>query len=357
MKTFVVAVLLCASSAFAGESIVLVPFDDFSGSETAQAEVTKHFTAALQKRGWTVVAGGEVEAILEKERVRYLDPLETHVIGTLTSAMKASLVLTGTIYTYVDGPNPTVAIAARINRADGSLRWADIVSLSAGDTERMLGFGKKSNAAALVELGVRQLAAALEAGGKPPHSRGRSSAAAFRDREFDVDRVCVLPFENLSSNPDASRVVADVLSLRLNLEVVDQAALRASAIESHIGSFRTIATDDLVRLAEAVGTPYFIRGTIYQYVDPTARAGGEAELQVELSLIDVREKRVLWASQHGRRGADYTGFLMQGRVTTAVGVADRVLSEMVKTNEANSDRKRPSHQQRVSELRGGKGRR
>jgi hypothetical protein len=80
-------------------------------------------------------------------------------------------------------------------------------------------------------------------------------------------------------------------------------------------------SDDLARVAPALGTSLFLRGTIYRY--------GNDSVQIELSLVDVGTGRVLWSAQHDRKSSDYVGFLMLGAPATAVSLADRVVAEMI----------------------------
>jgi TolB-like protein len=361
-KLFLFVFCVAAAASAAGSpregarrsTVVLLPLDNFSGVQKAPQEVSALLIKGIEKKGWSVVAGESVEAILEKERIRYVDALEKPLIDKVVAATGASAIVSGTVYTFGEGRNPMAAVSARMAGPDGALLWSDIASRSADDTEGVLGFGRRGAISGVAGETIDALMRDFPAPGQrsapvrgPSKPLFRAGVVFYlaRDLERSKLRVCVLPFDNLSGSPDASRVVADVLALRLaatdEFDVVDPATLRAAALASRIGSFRGIGSDDLVHLADAVGTPLFLRGSIYKYADPAARPGSEPEVQIELSLVDVRAGRVLWAAQHARKGRDYIGFLMLGNVTSAVALADRVIAEII-DSEVHAARSQPA---------------
>jgi len=328
-------------------SIVVLPLDNVSGVPDVPLEVSVRLAKAIEAKGWRVAPVADVEPLLEQERVRYLDAIDDAVRDKIIAATGAKAIVSGTLYLYADGRNPTVAVSARMVRADGTLAWADAAELSADDGVQLCGFGRKANAAEVRDEAVEQLTkrfprAGEETGVVAGHSKPwlMRGPASFRVADLDPStphKVCVLPFENDASVPEAARVVADLLAIRLaaanGFEVVDPARLRAAALDAHIGSFRSISSEDLQRLAAAVGTTLFIRGTVFDYLDAAGRPGVESRVDVELSLVDVQSGRVLWTVQHERKGNDYVGFLMLGAVTNAVSLTDRVVSEMIAAGE------------------------
>lgn len=334
MKT--IAFLLVLSCAMArADTVVILPFDDFNGDDAAAREIAALISQRIAARGWTVVTADAIEPLLEKERVRYLDSLEPAMLKTIAEAAGASAVVSGTVYTYSAARNPVVALSARMVRADGTALWGDAAGLAADDTEGYLGFGRETTPAGVAQRTVGALMRRFPAPGETALVRGkrkpmfRGGPLAFRAAGETAQRVCVLPFENPSSPPESARVVADLLALRLaaasGFEVVEPSALRAAALKAGIASFRGITSGDLARLAPVLGTPLFVRGTIYTY--------GDTSFHVELTLVDAAAKRVVWSAQHDRKGSDYTGFLMRGAASNAVALADRVLAEIVDTAE------------------------
>lgn len=337
---FVLAATI-ASAAPQRPTVVVLPFDNFSGEESANGEVAKLVTRAVESRGWTVADGETVQKLLETARVRYLDSVDEAIRLQILEQTGASAIITGAIYTYGGQRNPTVALSARMIFGDGSVSWGNICGLSSDDTEKALGFGRKTTTAAVARETVGQLMREFpEPGDRSEPLRGpskplfKAGARSYRatDGEAIPRRICVLPFENSSSSSEAPRVVDDILTVRLaaaGFEIVEAADLRAAALQARIGSFRTISTEDLARLVPSVGTPLFLRGTIFDYSDSTGGHLGIPQLDLELTLVDTRSGRVVWTAQHDRSGTDYVGFLMLGQVSSVVALADRVVSDIV----------------------------
>ena len=338
--------LICATAIAGQDTIVLLPFCNVSGAEVAPSQVSTLMAAALKQHGWIVADPKKVDDILEQERVRYLDSLDPELVARLLDATGAQALVSGTVYEYADTRNPIVAISGRMIGADGEVLWTDLAAMSSDDTEHVLGFGRKTLLISVAGETVQRLTRKLpDPGLHPALVRGptkplfRSSPASYRSRDLagTRQRVCVLPFDNASSVPEAGRVVTDVVALRLaaskGFAVVEPETLRAAALQARIGSFRGIATEDLARLAIAVGTPLFVRGTVYNFVDPGGRPGAVPDLQIELSLVDVNSGKALWIAQHARKGTDYIGFLMLGNVSNVVSLTDRVVSEMIDAEE------------------------
>lgn len=344
-----VACLLIAGATFAADAsrpattIVLLPIENLTGATNGEHEATTLLAQALEQKGWSVARGDAVAAILEKERARYLDSLDERTRLALVENLRAAAVLSAVLYTYRDGRGPVVALSARMVRADGTLAWGDVAGLGGDDMPRVLGFGPEPNSALLLARAVRKLMTTFPAPGSEA-GNGRMRAKPFflgepmSYRAADVDptrphRVCILPFDNLTTTLPASRVVADVLAVRLGasatFEVVEPATLRAAAAKAGITTFRQITNEHLRRLAPAVGTTLFVKGTIFDFDDPSGRTGGDPEVQLELTLIDAEHERVLWSAQHARKGSEYTGLLLLGAVSSAVSLTDRVIAEMI----------------------------
>src|SRR5512146_2070417 len=97
---FVAIVALAATIASAAPqraTVVVLPFDNFSGVESANAEVSTLVTKAVEARGWAVADGEAVQKLLETARVRYLDSVDETVRMQLLEQTGASAIVTGAI--------------------------------------------------------------------------------------------------------------------------------------------------------------------------------------------------------------------------------------------------------------------
>jgi hypothetical protein len=337
-------VLLGPTPLLAGaERVVLVPFENLSGSSEARDQLEALAGAYLQGRGYTVLAGGEVAAYLEARRIRYLDSLGAAERSRLLEAHQAGAVMTGKIFDFAEARVPLVSLSARLQGEDGRVLWSDVVALSAADTEGVFG-GRVATRDGLAREAAERLFEDLPAPGDGPaptrlsgRPRRLSAPRTYRAASLEKGtsrRVCVLPFVNHSTERDAPRIVADLLSRRLQqtgeFEVVEPAELRSALVAEQLRSFQDRDPLRLARLGEGVGGCLFLRGTVFAY-QPGLAAGAAQPPQVALhvSLVDVAASRVLWSSDHSRKGDQYTSFFMRGAIVTAVGLADRVVSEMV----------------------------
>jgi len=372
MKTLIAGIAFAVALPLqAGNVAVLLPVDNISGDDRAPEQIDRLVKEAVTKHGWRVVSGEPIEQFIEEKRIRYLDSVDDAARAELLQRVSGDAVVATDVYTWRDGENPTVALSSRMVAADGSVLWTDVVGIAADDTERVLGFGRDATAEALAGRAVAALMRHFPAANQTPQlPRGSSKPllltrpATFRSGDLDPKtphRVCILPFETGTATPEATRVVADVFAVRLaaanGFEVVEPATLRAAALKAGIASFRSLGNDHLVKLAAAVGTPLFLRGTIFTYRDAATRASSALPaIEIELELVDVNSGRVLWTGMHSRKGSDYVGFLMRGMVSNAVALTDRAVSELVAAEEhaaANAPAAPPA---RAASLRKGRDR-
>lgn len=365
------AIVALALPLRAGNTVVLLPVDNVSGDDRAPAEIVRLMTSSIEKSGWRVVSGDAVEPQLEQQHVRYLDSVDAPVCATLLQAAGGDALVTTSVYTWRDGDNPTVALSARMIRADGTLAWAEVIGLSADDTEELLGLGRDATPQTLAARVVSKLMrhfpnasqeSALTTHASQPLFLRRPST--FFSGELDPKtphRVCILPFDNRGTTPEATRVVGDLFAMRLaaanGFDVIEPATLRAAALKANIASFRSIASEHLKKLAAIVGTPLFLRGTIFSYRDAGPRAAaGLPAIEIEMELVDVSTDRVIWTAMHTRKGSDYVGFLMRGMVSNAVALTDRMVGEFVVAEQraaANAPSTPPAVPTRAASLRKG----
>lgn len=344
LPPLLLAALTAAPLAAAPATAVLLPFENVSGVEGARNEVAALVASGLGAKGYAVVRGGPVEAFLERERIRHLDSLGPEARARLLKEFGACCVVSGSVYVFADGPNPIVALQARMLREGSGIPWWSAIGLMAYDTEGMLGLGRAASLEALAAEATRRLlhdvpepgrsASLRRPHGKPFRLSGPRTYRAAALGKGRVERVCLLPLENATPAREASKTLGQLLARQLvasgSFDVVEPAELRTAMVAERVRSFRDLDPDTLKKLGARLGTTAFLRGTLYTYRDATARAGRVSpQVALELSLVDVGDGRVLWTSQHSRSGDDYEFLLRRGAVSTATALADRMLGEMV----------------------------
>lgn len=340
---FAAILSLAGVSLFGSGRVAVLPLENLSATESASGEIQQKVIVALRQKGWDVATPEEVNEALEAGRIRYVDSLDDEARKMLLAATHATAYVAGSVYAYENGRNPVASFSVRMVRTDGSLAWGDVGGVAATDTEKIFGFGRARNAQEAADAAVARMASRmptpatesrLQSG--PSRPLFHAGPANYSATGFDTRTphlVCVLPLENRSATPEAARVVAEILSLRLaaasGFEVVDPAKVRSAALAARIPSFFQVPNAALVKLAPLVGTPLFLRGTIFGYSDITGRGGSDPAVQLELTLVDVAAGRVVWTSQHEREGSDYEGLLLLGAASNAAVLTDRVVSEMI----------------------------
>jgi hypothetical protein len=324
--------------------IVMLPLSNVSGSAEAATPVETAIRGRLEKRGWKVAPAAEVEAFLEERRIRYLDSLPPATLATLREQTGASAVFLGSILAYRETSNPVVALAARMIDTSGAVVWGEVVGVSASETEGMLGFGRRTTAEALAADAAGQLVKGIPKPGnvrRPGLNAGvfARGAATYRSASHprgEVRRVCILPFA--STNPEASRILLEILTVRLEatgeFDVVEPAELREAMRAEKLRSIATMTSTELAALGKHLGTTVFLRGNVHTWREAS---GGRSEIQFDMTLADVAAGDVLWAVTHQRRGGDYAGAFQRGTVDNVVSLADHALSEAI----AEQHRARP----------------
>jgi TolB-like protein len=149
-----------------------------------------------------------------------------------------------------------------------------------------------------------------------------------------VRRVCILPFENFTSVREAPRVLSDVLQHELiasgRFEVVEAAELRAALVAEGVRGLGALEPAKLAALGQRLGTPLFLRGSVYRYVDPGARNGAATpDVEVEVALVDAAAGRIVWTAENARKGRDYKGLFQLGALRSVVALSDQVFGEIV----------------------------
>jgi hypothetical protein len=337
------------SAAQAGPRLAVLQPSDPTGSPGAPETVAAAVAEAVQRRGWSVVAGAEVESLLRDYGWRALDTLPSGALPELLERLDASAVLMTRVATWLPGESPIVALSGRALLADGREAWSGVEALTANDTEGVLGLRRIQEIEALAREAALRLLADFPGTGeiasaKPPARRrraiGLAEPATYRAAELfgpEPLRVCLLPLTRPRREaPEAPRLVADLLARRLaadgGFKIVEPADLRVALVDQRIPTLRRLDNQRLLALGRSLGATVFLRGSIWKWRDglPFGVNGG-TEVELDLELVDVEAGRILWTSHLARRGEDYQRLFLRGAMGCAVGLADQMIAEMLES--------------------------
>jgi TolB-like protein len=335
--------LAAPGAAWSAQRLAVLPFQTFSGGSAVLAAVASETAAALEARGFEVVAGEPVERFLAAERIRYLDSLTADQARRLSAQLGVDGLLLGAILVYEDRIRhsvPEFSVSARILSAEGTVLWNQVVSLRGSDTENGLGFGRIDEVERLVAPAVRRLLASVPSPLAPvrlDHLAGLFGLPrVFRSKVFTLrpGPIMVLPIQDFTAEPGAARIVEAVLqrnlARRLGLEVIEAAELRRAIVAEGLPSPAQMRPAELVRLARSLGTRYLLSGAVFSFGQGELTDGTPGrEVEIYLSMVDLESGYVVWSGLHRRNGAEFEGLLKRGTIASMPMLADRVVAELI----------------------------
>lgn len=137
-----------------------------------------------------------------------------------------------------------------------------------------------------------------------------SHHTAFLDRAADFDairRVAVLPFENLTTDPNAGEKVRRIFIIELLsqevVEVVDPGEVARVLSEQRIDAVDTLGPEQVKALAEAMQAHALILGTVQEFsVDRTGQVSAP-QVSLTCRMLEADSGRTLWSAAVSRGGA------------------------------------------------------
>jgi TolB-like protein len=147
--------------------------------------------------------------------------------------------------------------------------------------------------------------------------------------------VAMVPLTNLTSVENAARLMTDQLVLeigRLRLFQVQEPGVVLGALRKlRILTPDRISAEQMKSLAETVGTPFLLTGTVTQCVAGGEFVGQYPAAAVSLRLVDARDGYVLWAATQARAGNDRETVFGLGRVHTLEELSNQMARDLVRS--------------------------
>lgn len=334
------AVVALPAGALAAPRVVLVPFENAARRGAPRELVMPEIEQALRAKGWDVVSGEPVEQFLQSRRIRFLDSLGAGHVVEILAAHGAEALVVGSVLAYDPDPRKgRVTIAMRIAARDGRIVWTDVSSAVPPRSQRAAAKGKQRTIQDVVRDVIAKLAGRLP--GSTPLAEGDRRAETFegaprvfrsRDLLGQHLRICILPLQNFSSSPEASRVLDAVLQHRISarpeMSTVQPGDLRAAVVKAKLTAPSILSLEQLRGLSDVLGTSLFLRGTILAYGGPDP-SGAAAPIELYLILIDARSGEIMWSGLHRRAGSDFETLLGFGGIVDDAALAGRVVAELL----------------------------
>jgi len=334
---------LPASGAEMDGPLVVFPSIDLAWGKADRQAVDERLRRGLAARGVELVPWSTVDDFLIRHRQRYTGGVTDTLRGRLAEELGAGAVFLASIDSFESDPPPRVALNARIvSVADGSIRWTREVALAGEQHPGALGRGVVESVDRLLDRAVSELLVDLpvfsppgEASQDQPvawaHERGRHEhrpKRVFRAPELDEPRerparICVLPFENQSLNPDAGDVVAGLfvtdLAGRDGFDVIPPGDVREAMLEGRVIQVEGLSLAQADFLREMLDADLAVTGRVLEYAD--FGAGTEPRVTFSVWVLDLRRRVVVWSGHSANRGRDGVVFFNIGRVLSARALA------------------------------------
>lgn len=145
-------------------------------------------------------------------------------------------------------------------------------------------------------------------------------------------RVALLPFENLTSRPDAadrlSRVFAGVLGETGACQPVEPGDIEQVFAELRIRDVNGLTRESVPQVAKRLDAEWLLAGTILEYGAQRTPEGEVPSVGVTLRLLDGRDGRTAWSAMRVRTGEDRESLFGIGRVRSLDQLSERLAREL-----------------------------
>ena len=188
----------------------------------------------------------------------------------------------------------------------------------------------RSLAATLVAAAVLLFTAAdLSA----PPSAWASVSARHGDevssQRVEIDSIAILPFENLTDYPGASKLVADMVAQeigRRGWRVVSGARL----VDEYLAKRRIRYTGAITRTSVREMRKIFgIDAVLLGSIDLFSAEGRDSAVSINMRLVNTVDGSIMWADNLAYAGLDFQGILGLGTITSPETLSERIVHRLV----------------------------
>ncbi|NHZ73173.1 MAG: hypothetical protein GWP16_01730 [Nitrospirae bacterium] len=145
---------------------------------------------------------------------------------------------------------------------------------------------------------------------------GSVSPTEFANPQFDfgfVERVAVIPFENLTRDQNAGRRASRIMATELlasgALDVVEAGEVQAALAKRPGATYGRIAIpskEDVLTLGQELNVQALILGTVAQ--SETLRSGrvGIPVVTIDARMVETETGTTVWAATHTEKGSSFS---------------------------------------------------
>lgn len=161
-----------------------------------------------------------------------------------------------------------------------------------------------------------------------------STAPVARAPGAPLERVALLPLENLATRPEAgdlvTRVVYGTMSQGARCEMVEHGDVEAAMRDLRVRTSGMLTTEQAVRLATRLEARYLLTGTILECGTVRTPEGEVPSVGLTLRMLDGTTGRVTWNAMRVRTGDDHETLFGWGREVSLERLTQRALEDMLR---------------------------
>jgi hypothetical protein len=160
-----------------------------------------------------------------------------------------------------------------------------------------------------------------------------STAPVVRAPGVPLERVALLPLENLATRPESgdlvTRVVYGTMSQTQRCEMVEPGDVEAAMRDLRIRTSGMLTSDQAVKLAARLEARYLLTGTILECGMVRTPDGEVPSVGLTLRMLDGKNGRVTWNAMRVRTGDDHETLFGWGREVSLERLTQRALEDML----------------------------
>ncbi len=179
--------------------------------------------------------------------------------------------------------------------------------------------------------------------GAPPVAPAAPSEAGSKDNGpgvKQIKRIVILPFENLSNNPEAPRIILELIKARLEngsrITIVSPEEVEEFLVKRRIRYTGGVTRLNIREMGKLLQADAVLAGSILLYTGwetgnaDQAQDSSTVSVGLAARLINTRDGEILWADVVSYAGNDFAGLLDIGAITSADELSRRAVTEFFK---------------------------
>ena len=151
----------------------------------------------------------------------------------------------------------------------------------------------------------------------------------------NIKKVAVLPFNNISGQKEAGKIVANVFVTEIfkigRFHVEEPGNVFQFMVQERISTIGEIEIERAKILGRRLGVDAVIVGTVDEFDDGKGGRYPTPVVSITARMIESGSGKLIWSAQNKKKGDDYIIILDFGEVRSVTTLAQKVVREMIET--------------------------